>query len=272
MNKILIISALALILFSCNNDQKDVDSDNSPSSTDPPAIQYSVLNAYPHDTTAYTEGLLIHQGQLYESTGHTDTYPNSQSLFGVVDLKTGKIETKIHLDNKKYFGEGICFLDGKVFQLTLDSPRVCFVYDAKTFKKLNEYPLNSQGWGLTTDGKALIRSDGSSNLYYHDPANFNLIRIVGVNDNSGPVNNLNELEYINGYIYANKWQTNFIYKIDPASGKVVGKANLGQLADEARRKYEDAEYMNGIAYDSAAGKVYITGKMWPTIYELKLSN
>ncbi len=272
MNKILIISILSIFSCSCNNDQGGTDSGSSTGNTEPAAIQFTVLNAYPHDTTAYTEGLLFHEGKLYESTGHTDTYPNSQSLFGVLDLKTGKIDTKVHLDNKKYFGEGICFLDGKVFQMTLDSPRVCFVYDAKTFKKLNEYPLNSQGWGLTTDGTALIRSDGSSNLYYHDPAGFKLIKIVGVTDNYGPVNNLNELEFINGYIYANKWQTNFIYKIDPASGKVVGKINLGQLADEARRKYEDAEYMNGIAYDSAGGKVYVTGKMWPSIYELKFNN
>jgi glutamine cyclotransferase len=260
-------------LLACKNESNDSSSTgSSPALSDPAALSYSVINALPHDTTAYTEGLLFHDGQLYESTGHTDSYPSSQSQFGPVDLKTGKITTKVHLDNSKYFGEGISFLDGKVFQLTLDSPRVCFVYDAKTFRKLNEYPLNSQGWGLTTDGTSLIRSDGSSNLYYHDPSNFKLIKILGVTDNYGPVNNLNELEFINGYIYANKWQTNYIYKIDPASGKAIARADFSQLVDETKHRYENAEYMNGIAYDSVGKKIFITGKMWPNIYEIKFNN
>jgi len=275
MNKLLLVSFLSLsTIVACQNNPSDQNSTNSssPALSEPASLAYTVINVFPHDTTSYTEGLIYHNGQLYESTGHTDSYPSSQSQFGTVDLKTGKISTKVHLDNSKYFGEGICFLDGKVFQLTLDTPRVCFVYDAKTFRKLNEYPLNSQGWGLTTDGSSLIRSDGSSNLYYHDPANFKLIRILGVTDNYGPINNLNELEYIDGYIYANKWQTNYIYKIDPASGKAIARADFTQLVEETRHRYETAEYLNGIAYDSAARKVYVTGKLWPNIYEIKFNN
>jgi glutamine cyclotransferase len=272
MNKILLVSLLYLASIGCNTNTASETNSSSPGLSEPAALSYAVVNALPHDTTSYTEGFLFHDGQLYESTGHTEAFPSSQSQFGTVDLKTGKIITKVHLDNSKYFGEGISFLDGKVFQLTLDSPRVCFVYDAKTFRKLGEYPLNSQGWGLTTDGTSLIRSDGSSNLYYHDPANFKLIRILGVTDNYGPINNLNELEFINGYIYANKWQTNYIYKIDPASGKAVAKADFSPLVEETKHRYENTEYMNGIAYDSVAKKIYITGKMWPNIYEIKFNN
>ena len=125
---------------------------------------------------------------------------------------------------------------------------------------------------MTTDGNYLIRSDGTSNLNYHEPDDFKLVKIVGVTDNYGPVNNLNELEYINGYIYANKYETNDILKIDPASGKVVAKANFDSLKKEVVNKYPGSEYMNGIAYDSVSKKIYITGKNWPSIYEIKFNN
>jgi glutamine cyclotransferase len=272
MNKYLIFSILSLIFTACNSGPEGSGAGTpSAPSNDPPALNFTVLNIFPHDTTAYTEGFLVHEGQVFESTGHTDSYPSSQSLFGVLDLKSGKIQTKVHLDNEKYFGEGICFLKGKVYQLTLDE-KVCFVYDAKTFKQVAQYPLNSEGWGLTTDGTNLIRSDGSSNLYYYDPANFKLLKILGVSDNNGPRNNINELEWIEGYIYANIWQTNYIVKIDPSSGKIVGRADFTQLNEEAKHKYPGSDTMNGIAYDSATKKIYITGKMWPNIYEIKFNN
>jgi glutamine cyclotransferase len=271
MTKEIIVFAALTLLLSCNNNS---DSSISTRETDntPPAINYSTINAFPHDTTSFTEGFLVHDGQLYESTGYDSGLESTRSLFGIVDLRTGKIQPKVELDKKKYFGEGIVFLHGKVFQLTYRT-RIGFVYDAKTFKKLGEFRFPSQeGWGMTTDGTYLIMSDGTSNINYLDPINFKLMKILGVSDNNGPVAEINELEYINGFIYANLYGTNYIAKIDTASGKVVGKLDLSTLANEARNKYPDALEMNGIAFDSVAKKVYITGKMWPTIYEIKFSN
>ena len=237
----------------------------------PPIINYTTVNAFPHDTTSFTEGFLFHDGQLYESTGYDSEFASTRSLFGIVDLKTGKIQPKVEIDKTKYFGEGIVFLNGKVYQLTYKT-KVGFVYDAKTFKKIGEFTFPSvEGWGMTTDGNYLIMSDGTSNISYLDPNNFKLIKILGVSDNNGPVASINELEYINGYIYANLYGTNYIAKIDPASGKIIGKLDLSSLANEAKTKYPDALEMNGIAYDSIAKKVFITGKMWPNIYEIKFN-
>jgi len=265
---------LILLVSACGNTSNSSSSSINESATDitPPVISYDVVNEYPHDTTSYTEGFLVHNGQLFESTGATDLVPSTRSLFGAVDLKTGKINVKAELDKKKYFGEGISFLNGKVYQLTWKN-KTGFIYDDKTFKKLGEFTFPmEEGWGMTTDGTYLIMSDGSSNLSFLDPNNFKLIRVLGVTDNNGPVNNLNELEYINGFIYANIYQTTYIDKIDPSSGRVVGRADFSNLKKEAESKYPNAEYMNGIAYDSAAKKVYITGKQWPNIYEIRFRN
>lgn len=232
-------------------------------------LNYAVVNVYPHDTTSYTEGFLIHEGELYESTGHDSQIPSTRSLFGVVDLSTGKIRTKVELDKHKYFGEGIVFLNGKVFQLTYRT-KVGFVYDDKTFKKLREFTYPSdQGWGMTTDGKYLIMSDSTPDLHYLDPEDFTLIKTIRVKENDIPVDQVNELEYIKGYIYANRYTENTILKIDPASGRVVGKMDLSSLDDAARNKYPGSMQMNGIAYDSVNDKIYVTGKLWPDIYEIR---
>lgn len=273
MNKKLIVVFVFAFLAACGNNKEDKKVTDNSVQTDntPPLINYSVVNAFPHDTTSFTEGLLVHDGQLYESTGHVEEVPSTRSLFGIVDLKTGKIQPKVELDKKKYFGEGIVFLDGKVYQLTYQT-KIGFVYDAKTFKKIGEFTFPSEeGWGMTTDGKYLIMSDGSSNINYLDPNNFKLVKVLGVTDNNGPVANINELELINGFIYANVYTTNYILKIDPSSGKVVGKMDFTTLDMEAKNKYPEAKEMNGIAYDSVAKKVYVTGKLWPNIYEVKFS-
>jgi glutamine cyclotransferase len=264
---------LILSLFaSCTNSNKpDVTSDK-PVDNAPPTINYSVVRTLPHDTTSFTEGLLFHNGELYESTGTEPNMPDSRrSMFGVVDPKTGKIDKKAELDRSKYFGEGITFLKDKVYQLTWQT-RIGFIYDAKTFRPLGQFPIPAkEGWGLTTDGTHLIISDGTSNLSYVDPATFKLVKVVGVTDNNGPVSNINELEMINGFIYANQWQTNYILKIDTASGKVVGRLDLDGLYSAEHNKYAPSDTMNGIAYDSTTGKVYITGKLWPDIYEIKFN-
>jgi glutaminyl-peptide cyclotransferase len=251
----------------CNNDNSGLTATTERDDT-PPLINYNTVNAFPHDTTSFTEGFLYHDSQLYESTGYDSDFASTRSLFGPVDWKTGKIQPKVELDKKKYFGEGIVFIKGKVYQLTYKT-KIGFVYDAKTFKKLGDFNFPSaEGWGMTTDGTYLIMSDGTSNLSYLDPNDFKLVKILGVTDNNGPLGMLNELEYINGFIYSNLYGTDYIVKINPASGKVVGKLDLTSLAIEARTRYPDALEMNGIAYDSVAKKVYITGKMWPNIYEI----
>ena len=241
----------------------------------PAAIQYNVLNVYPHDTTSYTQGLMVHNGQLYEGTGGSPQYSHYKSWVGKVDLASGKVTGKVPLENQ-YFGEGITVLGDKLYQLTWTSNKG-FIYDLSTMKKLQEFPLKTEGWGITTDSTNLIVSDGSSNLYYLNPTDFSTVKILGVNDNNGPVNNLNELEYINGYIYANKYQSNYILKIDPSNGQVVGRADMGGLLEKYAKenakedKYNNGEgVLNGIAYDAASGKIYITGKLWPKLFEITL--
>jgi glutamine cyclotransferase len=189
-----------------------------------------------------------------------------------VDRATGKIAVKAELDRKVFFGEGITFLNGKVYQLTWKN-KVGFIYDAKTFKRTGQFTIpGAEGWGMTTDGASLIMSDGTSNLTYLDPNTFKTVRILGVTDNNGPVGNINELEYIKGSIYANVYLTTDIIRIDPSNGKVTGRADFSNLDKEIKAKYPDAEYMNGIAYDSAKNKIYITGKLWPKIYEIRLND
>lgn len=234
-----------------------------------PEIKFSVVSQYPHDVNSFTEGFLFHEGKLFESTGATDNLPQTRSLFGIVDMKTGKIDVKAELDRNVYFGEGIAFLNNKIFQLTYKN-QIAFVYDDKTYKTIGKFNYtNREGWGLTTDGKSLIMSDGTSYLTYLNPESFAVEKVLDVAENDYVVENLNELEYIKGFIYANIWTTNTIVKIDPATGDVVGKLDLGSLSNESKIKSPGSLEMNGIAYDPATDKILVTGKMWPTIYEIK---
>jgi len=270
MKKIFTVLASVFFLVSCSNSGNDSDVNGKAEITTNPApaiINYTVVNVFPHDKSAFTEGLLVHDGQLYESTGGQPQSNDFKSWFGPVDLKTGTFQKKVMLDTS-YFGEGINILGGKLYQLTWQS-HIGFVYDAKTFKKIKDFPITGEGWALTNDGTNLIMSNGSSNLQYLDPETLRVLKIVGVTDNNGPVNNINELEYIKGYIYANQYGTAYILKIDPASGRVVGKLDFTSLDNELKAKYPDALEMNGIAYDSAANKIYVTGKAWPNLYEIR---
>ncbi len=181
------------------------------------------------------------------------------------------MDIKAEIDKNKYFGEGIAFLNGRIYQLT-DTTHIGFVYDAKTYKKLGTFAYDGDGWGLTTNGKYLIMSNGSSSLYYREPSTFKIIKTLDVTDNNGPVLNINELEMIKGYIYANQWLTDNILKIDTTSGKVVGRLDLSSLKTEAKMKYPYSEETNGIAYDSVSNKIYVTGKLWPRIYEIQFQH
>jgi glutaminyl-peptide cyclotransferase len=190
-----------------------------------PAIPYQVVNEFPHDKGAFTEGLQYVDGYMYESTGE---YGNSEVR--KTDLKTGKVLQSQKLD-EKYFGEGLTLMNGKIYQLTYRE-KTGFVYDQASLKQLQTFSFNNaEGWGMTNDGTHLIYSDGTNIIYFLDPNTFKVVKQIEVKDSYGPVLYVNELEYIKGHIYANQWQTDFIYKIDPASGKVVGKADLRTLRE-----------------------------------------
>ena len=215
--------------------------------------------------------MLVHDGRLYESTGSPEDMPKTRSLFGIVDTLTGKIDTRAELD-RDYFGEGICFLGDKVYQLTYQDGKG-FIYDASSFKKSGTFNLpGREGWGMTTNGRSLIMSDGTNILSYVSPDNFTITKQIAVSDESGPVMKINELEYINGFIYANVYGTSTIIKIDITTGKVIARIELGSLAREAKSRYSGSMEMNGIAYDSARRKTFVTGKMWPIIYEIQFQH
>ncbi len=233
-----------------------------------PAIEYSIVGSSPHDINAFTEGLVFYNQQLYESTGSPENLPQTRSVIGPVDMKTGKIDVKVELDKSNYFGEGIVFIKDKLYQLTYQN-KLGFIYDAKTFKQLGRFNFASdEGWGLTTDGEFIIMSDGTNVLTYIDPVTLKVIKTVNVTNAGYAEDYLNELEYINGFIYANIWLKNYVVKIAPATGEVVGILNLSELMDRAKSKNKDANVLNGIAYDAVNNKIYVTGKMWADLYEI----
>jgi len=264
INKIIYLSPFILLVACGGNDTKpETQTNTTPPSNEPAAMPFTITNQFPHDTSTYTEGLEFHDHNLYESGGQ---YGNSKLVS--VDLNTGKDIKKIPLE-KKYFGEGITILNNKIYQMTWKE-KTCFVYDAKTFAKLKTFTYDGEGWGMTNNGKQIIMSDGSNNLTFRDPETFKVLSIVGVTDNNGPVANINELEYINGYILANVWQTDVIIKIDPESGRVLGKADFSGTKEKYFPEALDkAEVLNGIAYDSTTKRLFITGKYWPKIFEVK---
>lgn len=227
-----------------------------------PLYGYEVVNAFPHDRTAFTQGLLFVNGLLLEGTGM-----KGDSSLREVELETGRVLRKRDLA-AEYFGEGLALLGGKLFQLTWQEHKV-FVYDAQTFEPKQEFALEGEGWGLTTDGQSLIMSDGTSDLQFIDPATFQVKRKVEVVANGRLVNRLNELEWMKDEILANVWGTDYILRINPATGAVTGAIDLAGLLAPADRT-PDAEVLNGIAYDAAGDRLFVTGKRWPKIYEIRL--
>jgi glutaminyl-peptide cyclotransferase len=261
-------AAIFLLLFSCGPENKSESMDEVPVVQPTPVIPYTIVARYPHDVTAFTEGLLFHEGKLFESTGAPSNLPETYSCFGIVDLETGKINRKAELDKKIYFGEGILLLNDNIYQLTYTN-QICFIYDAKTFAKKGQFSYpNKEGWGMTTDGTYMIFSDGTESLTYIDPGTYSVVKQINVTENGFAVTNLNELEYINGYIYANVWMSNDIVKINPETGEVVGKLVLDLLFKEARAKNPKSAETNGIAYDAIKDRIVVTGKLWPVIFEI----
>jgi len=227
-----------------------------------PVYTYRIVNAYPHDPGAFTQGLLYHGGYLYESTGL-----QGRSTLRKVDLKTGRVLNIRNLP-KKYFGEGITLHGKRLFQITWQS-KTGFIYDPATFRRMGQFSYDTEGWGITSDGIHLIMSDGTSTLRFLEPRTFKVSRRIEVRDGGKSVSGLNELEYVRGEIYANIWNTGYIARISPETGKLRGWIDLRGLYGELGGKHE-WDVLNGIAYDPEKDRLFVTGKFWPKLLEIKI--
>ena len=227
-----------------------------------PAYRYKIINTYPHDRRAFTQGLVFENGFLYEGTGL-----RGRSTLRKAELQSGKIVQGRKLSDQ-YFGEGITIYGDKIIQLTLRG-KVGFVYDKESFELAGQFNYPTEGWGITHDTKRLIMSNGTSKLYFLSPQTFEQIGWLDVKDKNGPVTGLNELEYVQGQIYANIWKTDRIAQIDPQSGTVVGWIDLGGLLGLQDRG-QLVDVLNGIAYDAKNGRLFVTGKLWPKLFEIEL--
>ncbi len=266
--KTFILLLFVSALFSCSNDSSDTDAslpEVSVGIAPPAAINYNIINQFPHDTSAYTQGLILYKGILYESTGD---YENSS--LRITDKTSGNVIKKHIMGSDKIFGEGITILNDTIYQLTWMN-NIVYVYllsDISHPVKTFNWPY--QGWGITNNGKDLIISDGSANLYFVRPSDFKVLASIQVVDNDGPVRFLNELEFVNGSVYSNVYETDRIVKIDPESGHVTGEIRLPNLL--SKNEINDrTDVLNGIAYDSTTNSLLITGKRWPKLFELKLN-
>ena len=264
-----LISSIAFIRCSGGNGLKDDTTTlKSTNDTAPPVLGYSIADTFPHDTSFYTQGYTFYKGELYEGTG--DPTRTGRTRLMKVDLKTGKPLIQKNID-KKYFGEGVTILRDTIYQLTWQEHKVfVYVVKDKEFKPVKEFDLSTEGWGLTNDGQKLIVSTGSGMLYYYDPATFRLLSKSSIMEGNTETYNLNELEYIDGFVYANQYEYPYILKIDPAAGRVVAKYDLTDLWNRVKAIKPDVDVPNGIAYNEATKKIYITGKLWPEAYEIKL--
>lgn len=246
----LLLSALTFLSFISSSE-----------SSSTPVFTYKIINTYPHDYRAFTQGLAFNDGFMYEGTGL-----NGRSTLRRIKLETGDV-LKIHELSRDLFGEGITVYGDNIIQLTWKS-RTGFVYDKDSFMLLKTFHYPAEGWGITHDGKQLIMSDGTENLYFLSPETYEVIRRIEVRDQNSPVTRLNELEFINGEIFANVWMTKKIARIDPQTGRVTGWINLEGLS--SFKDSDNTKALNGIAYDAINDRLFVTGKLWPNIFEIKL--
>jgi len=267
--KLIVPCLCAAILSGCDQSAPTAPSTSSAAPTAPafirpagvPVYTYEIVNVYPHDTNAFTEGLDYLNGDLFESTG---LY--RRSALRRVELKTGRVLQQTNLP-AQYFGEGLALLNGKAYQLTYREGKG-FVFQLDTFRANLEFNYSGEGWGMTTDGHSLIMTDGTENIRFLDPGTFKETRRITVVADGKPVTNLNELEWVKGELYANVWKTFEILRIDPQTGKILGVVDFSGLLtpDELER----AEVFNGIAYDPDGDRLFVTGKFWPKLFEVRL--
>ncbi len=278
MNRKILLSLIIFFIIACNNNSNSDTDPTLPTITPtniapPQPIMFTVKGVYPHDPTAFTQGLEFYKGKLYEGTGEL-----GKSRLRITDIKSGIAEKDHTLTDNTLFGEGITIFKNKIYQLTWQNNKI-FVYNLNDITKpTRTLSWSREGWGMTNDGNQIIISDGTSKLYFVQPdENANTMKInkiLTVKNHMGEVDSLNELELINGFVFANRWLTDEIVKIDTSNGHVVGILNLkGILPQYAPGvTINDGAVLNGIAYDSSSRKVYITGKDWPKLFEIELNN
>ena len=230
--------------------------------TEPIAYTYEIVNIFPHDRGAFTEGLVFLNGKLLESTGL-----NGHSDLRKVDLASGRVLQQVRLSGQ-YFGEGLTVLGKKIYQLTWKNQKG-FVYGLETFEPEGDFAYTGEGWGLTTDGQSLIMGDGSNQLRFIDPTTYQVTRTISVLRSGQPLNQLNELEWVKGELYANIWQTPFVARIDPATGRLLGLIDFSGLLTPSDYR-SGIDVLNGIAYDAAHDRLFVTGKNWPKLFEVRV--
>lgn len=261
----------SVLLFSCNSDSNRKNEEiYSKSSTIPeaPIIPYEIIGQIVHDTTAFTQGLIVHNGNLIEGTGII-----KQTRISQIDTSSGKIKILKNNFGDDIFGEGITIFKNKLYQLTYKN-NLIFEYKFDNLKApIRTFPWNKEGWGITHDSTSLIVSDGSSKLYFLNPDNMKLVKEIEVKDNLGLVDSINELEYIDNFIYANKWGSEIIYKIEPSTGNVVGKISFEGIIQRYNKsfQYNGENVLNGIAWDQKKQELFVTGKNWPQIFKIKFN-
>ncbi|SMD32113.1 Glutamine cyclotransferase [Reichenbachiella faecimaris] len=232
------------------------------SDIEPIRYTYRITNTFVHDPDAFTEGLFMYNNELYESTGE-----KGQSTLRRVDLKTGKIQKSVNLSSQ-YFGEGIALMNDNIYMLSYKE-RTGFVFNKNSFEQIRQFSYPTEGWGMTSNDNALIMSDGTFIIRFMEPENFSEIKQIKVYDQNGPIDYLNELEYVNGNLFAVRWQTEQIYIIDPDSGKVKGILDLEGIFDYSNYDRR-IDVLNGIAYNKNIDRYYVTGKWWPKLFEIQL--
>jgi glutamine cyclotransferase len=263
---------LALACAGCSRGDQKKPPEASPNASPPTAVQpadssttdgYEIVATWPHDRQAFTQGLVYLKGILIESTGL-----NGHSSLRKVDLTTGAIRDQVTLSDE-YFAEGMTVIGDRIFQLTWQN-QIGFVYDLQTLRPLQQFSYSGEGWGLTTDGVSLILSDGTNRVRFLEPTTFKVTRSIEVLDHSGqPLKMLNELEYIHGEIFANVWQTPYVVRIDPANGHLLGTIDFSGLL-QPKDYQPGTDVLNGIAYDATNDRLFVTGKNWPKLFEVRL--
>ena len=248
----------AILALACTGDHgKETDRTST-------MISWSLVDSFPHDVQAFTQGLVVADGKLFESTG------GENSWIAEVDLISGMQHKKVELSND-YFGEGICVINRKMYQLTWKN-QIGFIYDTNSFVKSGEFHFQTEGWGITNDQTHIFISNGTDKIFVLDTVLFECKDTIYVSENGKRVKMLNELEFIDGYIYANQWQTNYVLKINPRSGNVEGKLDFSSLATRVANLTSNANVLNGIAYEPKSKILLITGKLWPILFAIKLSS
>jgi glutamine cyclotransferase len=263
--RLVLILGLSLAALQCNagaNSGPTTNTTPAPPNAPPAKHGYQIVNIYPHDSGAFTQGLIFVDGKLYEGTGQ-----EGRSSLREVDLQTGRVLKKVDVP-EPFFAEGITLLNGKIYQLTWQH-QIGFIYSAQTLEKTGQFQYTGEGWGITNDGHSLIMSDGSNRIRFIDPDSFRVIKTIAVTDGRTAINELNELEYVNGEIYANIWHDQRIVTIDPQNGRVTGWIDLSGLLQPGA-VHDDEAVLNGIAFDPSGNRLFVTGKLWPQLFEIKV--